>query len=373
MNGLSIFQIKVHNKYSADDFDNDLQTVLLRAECKAEKICFIIDESNALDSGFLEQMNTLLVNAQAPDLFEDWLGDWSNKAFYQVGMEFNSSLGLDSSHYTPPANFPAVYGHLSCPPVHQAAIINALVAVQKSMYETNCRLACYQGQFKYATPQHYLDFINNYVALFFEKRDDLEEQQSNLNIGLDKLRDTVIQVKELQKTLAIKSAQLEKRSKEADTKLAQTVSEQEEQKKDIAEQKQVVMGDLADAKPAVEEAQAAASLKYKSELPLAKFLSTADDQLGWQSKLLPPDDLCTENTIMLKRFNHYPLVLDPSGQATIFLMNEYKDQKMLVTSFLDEAFVKSLESSLNFGTPLLIQDVEHLDPILNAVLNKELC
>ncbi|CAH7687697.1 hypothetical protein PPACK8108_LOCUS22523 [Phakopsora pachyrhizi] len=70
MNGLSIFQIKVHNKYSADDFDNDLQTVLLRAECKAEKICFIIDESNALDSGFLEQMNTLLVNAQAPDLFE---------------------------------------------------------------------------------------------------------------------------------------------------------------------------------------------------------------------------------------------------------------------------------------------------------------
>ncbi|KAI8443530.1 hypothetical protein BY996DRAFT_6420641 [Phakopsora pachyrhizi] len=245
MNGLSIFQIKVHNKYSADDFDNDLQTVLLRAECKAEKICFIIDESNALDSGFLERMNTLLVNAQAPDLFEDWLGDWSDKAFYQVGMDFNSSLGLDSSHYTPPANFPAVYGHLSCPPVHQAAIINALVAVQKSMYETNCRLACYQGQFNYSNPQHYLDFINNYVALFFKKRDDLEEQQSNLNIGLDKLRDTVIQVEELQKTLAIKSAQLEKR-----TAL-------EQQKKDIAERKQVVMGDLADAKPVVEEAQAA--------------------------------------------------------------------------------------------------------------------
>ncbi|KAI8443528.1 putative dynein heavy chain [Phakopsora pachyrhizi] len=89
------------------------------------------------------------------------------------------------------------------------------------------------------------------------------------------------------------------------------------------------------------------SLKYKPELPLAKFLSTADDQLGWQSKSLPPDDLCTENTIMLRRINHYPLVLDPSGQATIFLMNEYKDQKMLVTSFLDEAFVKSLESSLH--------------------------
>ncbi|KAI8449285.1 dynein heavy chain, N-terminal region 1-domain-containing protein [Phakopsora pachyrhizi] len=617
MNGLSVFQIKVHNKYSADDFDDDLRT--------AEKICFIMDESNVLDSGFLERMNTLLANAElaslmtackegaqrdgvildspdelyrwftqqvsknlhnglasraatSPALFNrcvlDWFGDWSDQAFYQVGMD----------HYTPPANFPAVY-----------PIINALVAVHMSMYETNRRLARRQ------------DFINNYVVLF-------QEQQRHLNIGLDKLRDTVIQVEELRKSLAIKSAQLEKKSKEADAKLAQTVSEQQEaenkrntsikiqaaleqQKKDIAERKQVVMGDLADAEPAVEEAQAAhltevrsmanppeavklamdwktvqgiirkddfiasivnfdtdrrmtrqlrekmkadflsrpsfnfetvnraskacgplckwviaqvkfseildkvgplrnevqsledqasstqdqaatmvsmiaelecsivkskseyasliretetmknemsgvqtkvdrsiklleslesekarweagsanfdaqmstiagdvllssafmtyggffdqsyreamwqgwvdhlnqASLKYKPELSLAEFLSTADDRLGWQSKSLPPDDLCTENAIMLKRFNRYPLVIDPSGQATTFLMNEYKDRKMTVTSFLDEAFVKSLESALRFGTPLLIQDVEHLDPILNAVLNKEL-
>ncbi|KAI8459260.1 dynein heavy chain, N-terminal region 1-domain-containing protein [Phakopsora pachyrhizi] len=584
MNGLSVFQIKVHNKYSADDFDDDLRT--------AEKICFIMDESNVLDSGFLERMNTLLANAElaslmtackegaqrdgvildspdelyrwftqqvsknlhnglasraatSPALFNrcvlDWFGDWSDQAFYQVGMD----------HYTPPANFPAVY-----------PIINALVAVHMSMYETNRRLARRQ------------DFINNYVVLF-------QEQQRHLNIGLDKLRDTVIQVEELRKSLAIKKA---------DAKLAQTVSEQQEaenkrntsikiqaaleqQKKDIAERKQV---------PAVEEAQAAhltevrsmanppeavklamdwktvqgiirkddfiasivnfdtdrrmtrqlrekmkadflsrpsaskacgplckwviaqvkfseildkvgplrneasstqdqaatmvsmiaelecsivkskseyasliretetmknemsgvqtkvdrsiklleslesekarweagsanfdaqmstiagdvllssafmtyggffdqsyreamwqgwvdhlnqASLKYKPELSLAEFLSTADDRLGWQSKSLPPDDLCTENAIMLKRFNRYPLVIDPSGQATTFLMNEYKDRKMTVTSFLDEAFVKSLESALRFGTPLLIQDVEHLDPILNAVLNKEL-
>ncbi|CAH7685017.1 dynein heavy chain, N-terminal region 1-domain-containing protein [Phakopsora pachyrhizi] len=650
MNGLSVFQIKVHNKYSADDFDDDLRTVLRRAGCKAEKICFIMDESNVLDSGFLERMNTLLANAEVPGLFEgdelaslmtackegaqrdasfqelarcvynesaenglasraatspalfnrcvlDWFGDWSDQAFYQVGMEFTSSLDLDSSHYTPPANFPAVYRHLSCPPVHRTAIINALVAVHMSMYETNRRLARRQGRFNYATPRHYLDFINNYVVLFREKRDDLEEQQRHLNIGLDKLRDTVIQVEELRKSLAIKSAQLEKKSKEADAKLAQT-----QQKKDIAERKQVVMGDLADAEPAKQhltevrsmanppeavklamesvctvlghridswktvqgiirkddfiasivnfdtdrrmtrqlrekmkadflsrpsfnfetvnraskacgplckwviaqvkfseildkvgplrnevqsledqasstQDQAAtmvsmiaelecsivkskseyasliretetmknemsgvqtkvdrsiklleslesekarweagsanfdaqmstiagdvllssafmtyggffdqsyreamwqgwvdhlnqASLKYKPELSLAEFLSTADDRLGWQSKSLPPDDLCTENAIMLKRFNRYPLVIDPSGQATTFLMNEYKDRKMTVTSFLDEAFVKSLESALRFGTPLLIQDVEHLDPILNAVLNK---
>ena len=48
MNGLSIFQIKVSNKYTGDDFDEDLRTVLRRAGCKGEKICFIMDESNLL-------------------------------------------------------------------------------------------------------------------------------------------------------------------------------------------------------------------------------------------------------------------------------------------------------------------------------------
>ena len=40
-------------------------------------------------------------------------------------------------------------------------------------------------------------------------------------------------------------------------------------------------------------------------------------------------------------------------------------------SFLDDAFRKNLESSLRFGNPLLVQDVESYDPVLNPVLNKE--
>jgi hypothetical protein len=31
MNGLSVFQIKVHNKYMAEDFDEDLRHVLRRS------------------------------------------------------------------------------------------------------------------------------------------------------------------------------------------------------------------------------------------------------------------------------------------------------------------------------------------------------
>jgi dynein heavy chain 1 len=44
--------------------------VLRRAGCRDEKICFILDESNILESGFLERMNTLLANGEVPGLFE---------------------------------------------------------------------------------------------------------------------------------------------------------------------------------------------------------------------------------------------------------------------------------------------------------------
>lgn len=96
MNGLSVYQIKVgavkshnpsfslnrlniylsthiwchqvHRKYTGEDFDEDLRTVLRRSGCKNEKIAFIMDESNVLDSGFLERMNTLLANGEVTSL-----------------------------------------------------------------------------------------------------------------------------------------------------------------------------------------------------------------------------------------------------------------------------------------------------------------
>lgn len=57
----------MHRKYTGEDFDEDLRTVLRRSGCKNEKIAFIMDESNVLDSGFLERMNTLLANGEVND------------------------------------------------------------------------------------------------------------------------------------------------------------------------------------------------------------------------------------------------------------------------------------------------------------------
>jgi dynein heavy chain 1 len=74
----------------------------------------------------------------------------------------------------------------------------------------------------------------------------------------------------------------------------------------------------------------------------------------------------------LQRFNRYPLIIDPSGQATEFIMREYAEKKITKTSFLDDAFRKNLESALRFGNPLLVQvreeNVNSNDQVINSSL-----
>lgn len=70
LNNLQVFQIKAGRNYSVFDFDEDLRTVMKRAGCKHEKICFIFDESNVLSAAFLERMNALLASGEVPGLFD---------------------------------------------------------------------------------------------------------------------------------------------------------------------------------------------------------------------------------------------------------------------------------------------------------------
>lgn len=116
----------------------------------------------------------------------------------------------------------------------------------------------------------------------------------------------------------------------------------------------------------------AQGIKYRADMSFVEFLSHPSERLMWKSHSLPDDDLCVENAIILQRFNRYPLIIDPSGQAIEFLMSHYADRKIIKISFADDAFMKNLESALRFGCPLLIEDVERIDPVLNSVLNKEI-
>ena len=52
----------------------------------------------------------------------------------------------------------------------------------------------------------------NWVKLYNEKTQDIEEQQLHLSVGLQKIRETVEQVEELQASLSIKKNELEQRN-----------------------------------------------------------------------------------------------------------------------------------------------------------------
>jgi dynein heavy chain 1 len=113
-------------------------------------------------------------------------------------------------------------------------------------------------------------------------------------------------------------------------------------------------------------------IEYREDLGIVESLSKASARLQWQSQGLPGDELSLENGVILDHCVRFPLVIDPSGNAINFLMKKYKDEKIQRTSFLDKAFMKTLAGAVRFGTALLVENVEHIDPILNPLLNREL-
>ncbi len=70
MIGATVFQVRSHASYTAQDFANDIRNVLRQAGIYHRKMVVIFDESNDLDSAFLEMMNSILACGDVPGLFE---------------------------------------------------------------------------------------------------------------------------------------------------------------------------------------------------------------------------------------------------------------------------------------------------------------
>jgi dynein heavy chain 1 len=113
-------------------------------------------------------------------------------------------------------------------------------------------------------------------------------------------------------------------------------------------------------------------LDYREDLGVVESLSKASQRLTWEAEGLPGDHLSLENAVIIDHGTRFPLVIDPSGQAISFLMNKHKDEKIQATSFLDKSFMKTLAGAVRFGTTLLVENVEQIDPVLNPILNREI-
>ena len=92
---------------------------------------------------------------------------------------------------------------------------------------------------------------------------------------------------------------------------------------------------------------------------------------AWQIAGLPVDSFSVDNGIIATNARRWPLCIDPQSQANKWIKNMERDNRLAVIKLQDPNYTRSLENAIQFGTPVLLENVnEELDPILDNVLLK---
>jgi dynein heavy chain len=93
----------------------------------------------------------------------------------------------------------------------------------------------------------------------------------------------------------------------------------------------------------------------------------------WNIDGLPTDSFSVDNGIIVFNARRWPLMIDPQGQANKWIRNMEKANNLQVIKLTDGNYLRALENSIQFGTPVLLENVgEELDPSLEPLLQKQL-
>ncbi|XP_028254184.1 dynein heavy chain 7, axonemal isoform X2 [Parambassis ranga] len=92
----------------------------------------------------------------------------------------------------------------------------------------------------------------------------------------------------------------------------------------------------------------------------------------WTIAGLPSDSFSIDNGIIISNARRWPLMIDPQGQANKWVKNMEKANSLHIIKLSDAGFVRTLENCIQFGTPVLLENVgEELDPILEPLLLRQ--
>ncbi|DBB17910.1 TPA: hypothetical protein ACH3X3_002922 [Trebouxia sp. C0006] len=92
----------------------------------------------------------------------------------------------------------------------------------------------------------------------------------------------------------------------------------------------------------------------------------------WNILGLPKDDFSSENAIAVDQGRRWPLSIDPQGTANKWIRNMEKDAQLLVIKLSDGNYMRTLENAVQFGKPVLLENVgETLDAALEPLLLKQ--
>ena len=89
----------------------------------------------------------------------------------------------------------------------------------------------------------------------------------------------------------------------------------------------------------------------------------------WNINGLPADSFSVDNGIVVLNARRWPLCIDPQGQANKWFRNLEIKNRLKVIKLTDSDFVRTLENSIQFGVPVLLENVlEELDPTIEPLL-----
>lgn len=288
MNGLKVFQLVTHYNYTLSDFEDFLRGVL-RSCAKGEGVCLMIDECSVIDISFIERMNSILANAEAPGLYEgedlhslfslckeqsqlqglsletedelfgwfrseisanlhviftmsdssriisspallnrcilSWMGDWSNHSMFQIARDVIGKAPLDSSEYKVPETFSKIV------PDNISSLYDVVADALVAAHRIAGEVAIEKGSSIVGgphSPAFFVRLLDEFLKIYLRRATNLEEMQSHTTNGLNRLRGAVLEVKALKQQLSDKKAQLAKKDSEAKDTLNKLLTDQNE-------------------------------------------------------------------------------------------------------------------------------------------------
>ncbi|TWW56799.1 Dynein heavy chain 7, axonemal [Takifugu flavidus] len=109
------------------------------------------------------------------------------------------------------------------------------------------------------------------------------------------------------------------------------------------------------------------------DFSLSKTLGDPIKIRAWNIAGLPSDAFSIDNAVIVSNSRRWPLMIDPQGQANKWVKNSEKDNNLSVIKLSDKDYMRTLENCIQFGTPLLLENVgEELDPSLEPLLLKQI-
>ena len=114
------------------------------------------------------------------------------------------------------------------------------------------------------------------------------------------------------------------------------------------------------------------NIPHAEDWSLKSTLGNASMIQTWHANGLLQDSFTTDNAIILSTAKRWVLIIDPDDIATRWIKTTEKNSSLSILKQSDKEFLRSLENCIQFGYPVLLENVgQSLEPALEPLLLKQ--